>query len=136
MPSARQIQTKAKAVTTMAVVDPLPKNPTNEDLAKGIGQLHNCLEEHRNQSSSNFKVLDAKVGGLEVNQNTLLTAFKLAHDNGQVNVKGSKPLALMTQSEAIIKFGAAIGAVLTLYKVGFVAWPFIMQFFKAVLAIH
>lgn len=136
MSVVRQPQTKAKANLSMAVVDPLPKNPTNEDLAKGIGQLHNCLEDHRSQSTNNFKVLDAKVGGLEVNQNTLLTAFKLAHDNGQTNSKGSKPLALMTQSEAIVKFGAAIGAVLTLYKVGFVAWPFIVQFLKAVITVR
>lgn len=121
----------------MAAVTPLPRNPSNSDLAKGIEQLHECLEDHRENSKKNTEtvkaeidLVNAKLEGLAANQTTLLTALNIVHKDNEAAVK-SKPLALMGQGEAFVKLGGALSAIFVIWKLIGIALPYAWAFLKA-----
>lgn len=120
---------------------PLPENPTNGDLANGITQLHECLEEHRKftaknirtvqnqtrQSNKNQKLIKASVNDIKITVENLQTKF-ITEDPKH------KPFILMGQKEALFKVflavGAAMGAVSACWKfIGFslpYGWHFLI----------
>jgi hypothetical protein len=135
----------------MAKMEQLPANPTNADLAKGILQLHSCLEEHRKLFRSSNKTTVKSINEIKNNQfgiatqiDTLTAGFvevKTKQDkvvkalglneDGQVN----KPLALMDLGELFKKlYKPSIGfftALFFLIKISDASWPFVWGWLQA-----
>jgi hypothetical protein len=60
----------------MAEFQPLPPRPTNADLARGIAELHDCLDEHRRVTRDRDVVFSAQITGV----NGQMTAFNAKLD--------------------------------------------------------
>ena|ERR1700738_2195071 len=132
----------------MSAVRKLPEEPTNKDLATSIEDLHNCLDSLREKSlgdniilSSQIKMVSEKVDDLKGNQEDLkatqsliINAFNIKATDKEPSEKESrrttgKPIALMSQREALTKGAIALGsagaaAFFAIKMIG-TLWPFV-----------
>lgn len=135
-----------------------PPNPKTEDFIECLAQLHECVEIHKKLTDEGLELASRErkalrsgqlslskklktianvqvnvVGDLaKVNDNVgqLQKAFGLDTDNKQPT-KSKRPIALMSQSEAVIKVGSGFGALFFLWKFGIFAVPFAWNFLIA-----
>jgi hypothetical protein len=126
----------------MAAIDPLPENPTNSDLANGITQLHNCLEDLRLKNNKRLfaierqmKTQSALTKDIRSNQKLIAQAFSITDKDGDVIKSRDKTVAMMTQREVIIKIviatGSSLSAVFIIWKIIWTVYPFVWHALQA-----
>lgn len=147
----------------MSAVRKLPENPTNKDLADSITDLHQCLDDYRAKAlsdniilssqiksvSDDLKVVTDALPGIKENQEDLkstqsliINAFNISATDHEPTDKAprrttGKPIALMSQREALTKgaiaFGSLGAAVFFALKLFAILAPFL---FGALLAMY
>lgn len=87
---------------------PLPDHPTNADLARGQSDLHECLEEHREQTARNFAAMSQRLEAI----------------GERVGVGGrAKSIATMSPQGLIWRIVGSLGAATLLYRIAWAAAP-------------
>ena len=105
-------------------MDPLPQIcPTNKDLARGLNQVHDCLEDHKRLTEKNFKTLRGE-----------MTTIK----DGLGLQPGQRPsVGTSTPWEAwrrtVFATTTAITSVAVIYKIGLTIGPGVWEAIKALL---
>lgn len=100
---------------TQVKIDPITaKRPTNAELAKGINQVHDCLEEHKRSTSRAIRGLRRKTEIVE---------------RDVKEIKSKVTSSPFTQPQwkqfyrQVLAVITALGALIFLLKVMYFAWP-------------
>ena len=120
----------------MSAVRKLPENPTNKDLADSITDLHQCLDDYRAKALSDNIILSSQIKSvsdsvvgiadalpgirdnqeeMKATQSLIINAFNIRADDHEPQGKEArrttgKPIALMSQREALTKGAVAFGS--------------------------
>jgi hypothetical protein len=128
----------------MAAFKQLPPSPTNADLAFGLEQLHECLEEHITKTTPALKRLRAG----QLSQATSMTKLRTSQNKTsesvslilaeQAKVKDAlgvetarKPVALLSQTRFMLTMFGIVGAVGGTWRFIEFSTPFVWAYVKA-----
>jgi hypothetical protein len=136
-------KTKARTREKVAMeIDPIPvgRRVTNEELARGLNQVHQCFEDHKKATERHFKLTHHYIDEVKGVQKTVASDLEVMkanqirtqialgiiqpEDNGKAP---PKPMALWSTWQFVWKgalsFGSAMSALFLISKVGVAIWP-------------